>query len=79
MDDLPTELTVEPLAPRLREEEEGHGTGLALDLEGPVTDGFRTVATFVPKLLGFLVILLVGYFIAKIVAKVVDKLLERPT
>ena len=50
---------------------------LALDLEGPVTDGFRTVMTFIPKLLGFLVILLVGYFVAKIVAKVVDKLLER--
>ncbi len=50
---------------------------LALDLEGPVTDGFRTVATFVPKLLGFLVILLVGYFLAKIIAKLVDTLLER--
>ena len=50
---------------------------LAVDWEGPVTDGFRSVATFVPKLLGFLVILLVGYFIAKLVAKVVDKLLER--
>ena len=50
---------------------------LALDLEGPVTDGFRTVMTFIPKLLGFLIILLVGYFVAKLVAKVVDKLLER--
>ena len=50
---------------------------LALDLEGPVTDGFRTVMTFIPKLLGFLIILLVGYLIAKLVAKVVDKLLER--
>ena len=50
---------------------------LALDLEGPVTDGFRTVMTFIPKLLGFLVILLVGYFIAKIVAKLVDKGLEK--
>ena len=50
---------------------------LALDLEGPVTDGFRTVMTFIPKLLGFLVILLVGYFIAKIIAKVVDTVLEK--
>ncbi len=50
---------------------------LALDLEGPVTDGFRTVATFVPKLLGFLLLLVIGYFIAKIISKVVDKLLER--
>ncbi|MEX2289789.1 MAG: hypothetical protein WD794_05615 [Mycobacteriales bacterium] len=50
---------------------------LALDLEGPVTDGFRSVATFIPKLLGFLVILLVGYVVAKLVAKLVDTLLER--
>ncbi len=50
---------------------------LALDLETPVRDGFSTFATFVPKLLGFLVILVVGYFVAKIVGKVVDKLLER--
>src|SRR5687768_11159701 len=49
----------------------------AIDIEGPVTDGFRTVATFVPKLLGFLVILLVGYFVAKLVAKVIDSVLER--
>ncbi len=50
---------------------------LALDLETPVRDGITTFATFVPKLLGFLVILLVGYFIAKIVAKLVDKGLEK--
>ena len=50
---------------------------LALDLEGPVTDGFRTVMTFIPKLLGFLVILLVGYFVAKIISKLVDKGLEK--
>jgi hypothetical protein len=49
----------------------------AVDLEGPVTDGFRTVATFVPKLLGFLVILLVGYLVAKVVSGIVDKVLER--
>ena len=50
---------------------------LALDLEGPVTDGFRSVMTFIPKLIGFLVILLVGYFVAKIIAKLVDKGLEK--
>ena len=50
---------------------------LAVDWEGPITDGFRDVATFVPKLLGFLLILIVGYFVAKLIAKVVDKLLER--
>lgn len=50
---------------------------LALDLEGPVTDGFRTVMTFLPKLLGFLLILVVGYFVAKVIAKLVDKGLEK--
>ena len=53
------------------------GPVAAVDFSGAVTDGFRTIATFIPKLVGFLVILLVGYFIAKAVAKVVDKLLER--
>ena len=52
-------------------------TPLAVDFEGPVTDGFRTVTTFLPKLLGFLIILLVGYLIAKVVAKIVGKVLER--
>ena len=52
-------------------------TLLAVDVEGPVTDGFRTFATFVPKLIGALLILLIGYVIAKFVAKIVDKVLER--
>ena len=50
---------------------------LAVDYQDTVTDGVRTVTTFIPKLLGFLVILLVGYFVAKFVAKLLDKLLER--
>ncbi len=50
---------------------------LALDLETPVREGFTTFATFIPKLLGFLVILLVGYFIAKVISKLVDKGLEK--
>ena len=49
----------------------------AVDFGSAVTDGFRTLATFVPRLLGFLVILIVGYFLAKVIAKVVDKALER--
>ena len=50
---------------------------LALDLETPVRDGITTFTTFVPKLLGFLIILLLGYFIAKIISKLVDKGLEK--
>ena len=50
---------------------------LALDLETPVRAGLTTVATFIPKLLGFLVLLLIGYVVAKLVSTVVDKVLER--
>lgn len=49
----------------------------AVDFGGAVTDGFRTITTFVPKLIGALLILLIGYFIAKAVAKILDKVLER--
>ncbi|HZI96414.1 MAG TPA: hypothetical protein VFD41_02700 [Actinomycetales bacterium] len=40
-------------------------------------DGMSSVATFVPKFLAFIVILVVGWLIAKAIAKGVDKLLER--
>ena len=49
----------------------------AVDFGSTVTDGLRTITTFVPKLVGALVILLVGYFIAKAIAKILDKVLER--
>jgi len=52
-------------------------TVVAVDLGSTVEDGVRTVTTFVPKLIGFLVILLVGYFIAKAIAKILDKVLEK--
>ena len=50
---------------------------LAVDFEGGLNAAWERVATFVPKLLGFLIIIIVGYFIAKLIAKVVDRLLER--
>ena len=40
-------------------------------------DAWASVATFLPKLVGFLLILLIGYFIAKAIAKIIDKVLER--
>jgi hypothetical protein len=40
-------------------------------------DAWASVATFLPKLVGFLLILIIGYFIAKALAKVVDRILER--
>ena len=50
---------------------------LAIDFEAGIEDAWGRVATFVPKLLGFLLILLIGYFICKALAKIVDGLLER--
>jgi len=40
-------------------------------------DALRAVVLFVPKLVAFLVILVVGYFIAKLIGKAIDKVLER--
>ena len=48
----------------------------SVDFGGAITDGFSTLAAFVPKLIGFVLILIVGYFIAKIIAKIVDRILE---
>lgn len=42
-----------------------------------LNDMWSSVLLFVPKLLGFLAILIIGYFVAKLIAKVVDKVLER--
>jgi hypothetical protein len=50
---------------------------LAIDIESGLTEAWERIATFVPKLLGFLAILIIGYFVAKLVARIVDKLLER--
>jgi hypothetical protein len=50
---------------------------IAVEWSQGVEDAWSDVASFVPKFLGFLVILIVGYFVAKLIAKVADKLLER--
>ncbi|SES47841.1 mechanosensitive ion channel family protein [Actinokineospora terrae] len=49
----------------------------AVDFGGGVSDAWRSIATFVPKLVAFLLILVIGYLIAKVVAKAVDALLTR--
>lgn len=50
---------------------------LAIDYQGPLRDGLGTITTFVPRLIGFLIILLVGYLIAKAVEKIIDKVLQK--
>jgi len=49
----------------------------AVDWNQGVESAWSDVATFVPRLAAFLLILVVGYLVAKAVAKVVDRVLER--
>jgi hypothetical protein len=49
----------------------------AIQFDQGIEDAWSGIASFVPKLLGFLVILVVGYFVAKAIGKIVDKVLER--
>lgn len=49
----------------------------AVDYSRGVEDAWARMATFVPKLLGFLAVLVIGYFVAKAIGKIFDKVLER--
>ena len=50
---------------------------LGINIQQGLTDAWTRIASFVPKFLGFLVILIVGYFVAKLIQRLVDALLER--
>ncbi|MED5816104.1 hypothetical protein VST63_27410 [Mycolicibacterium sp. 050232] len=50
---------------------------LAIDFEGGVSEAWTSVATFVPKLVAFLAILVIGWIIAKIVGRIVKAILNR--
>jgi mechanosensitive ion channel-like protein len=50
---------------------------LAVDFQQGVSDAWSDVAAFVPKLVGAIVILVVGWFVARLLAKIVDRVLER--
>jgi hypothetical protein len=49
----------------------------AIDWEGGFESAWDATVTFLPKLLGFLLIIGIGYFVAKAIEKVLDKILER--
>ena len=49
----------------------------SIDYQQGIQDAWTRIATFVPKFIGFLVILLVGWLIAKSLSKLVGRLLER--
>ncbi|GGZ52710.1 hypothetical protein GCM10010387_53550 [Streptomyces inusitatus] len=50
---------------------------LSVDFSQGFTDAWSAVAQFIPKFIAFLVILIIGWFIAKLIARVVDKLLRK--
>jgi hypothetical protein len=50
---------------------------LAVDFQGGITNAWSDVAAFVPKLVAALLILLVGYFVAKASSSILNKVLER--
>lgn len=52
-------------------------TSLAIDIEGSVTETLNMVMSFLPKLLMFLVILFIGWIIAKAVSKGLGILLDK--
>ncbi|MEU0464089.1 MULTISPECIES: hypothetical protein [unclassified Amycolatopsis] len=49
----------------------------AVDFGQGVSNAWSAVATFVPKFVAFLVILAIGWFIAKALGKIVNKVLEK--
>ena len=50
---------------------------VAIEWSQGIEDAWSDVATFVPKLIGFLAILIIGYFVARIVARIARRLLDR--
>ena len=50
---------------------------VAVEWSQGIEDAWSTVLTFIPKLLGFLIILLIGYFVARALQKLTDAVLER--
>ena len=50
---------------------------IAIEWSEGVENAWNDVARIVPKFIAFLLILLIGYFIAKAIGKIADKLLER--
>ncbi|MDQ3715163.1 MAG: hypothetical protein M3381_03855 [Actinomycetota bacterium] len=48
-----------------------------MDIKQSFTDLLDTVVQFLPKLVGFLLILIIGYFIAKALEKILTKLLQK--
>ena len=49
----------------------------AIEFSQGIEDAWSDIAAFVPKLVGFLIVLVIGWFIAKAIARIADAALER--
>ncbi|WP_433591732.1 mechanosensitive ion channel family protein [Nocardia sp. CA-145437] len=56
-----------------------HTSSSAIDIQigRGLSDAWSSIATWLPKFVGFLVILLIGWFVAKLVARLVTRILHR--
>jgi hypothetical protein len=50
---------------------------LAVQWSNGIEDAWSSVASFIPKLFGFLLVLVIGYFVVKAISKIADASLER--
>jgi hypothetical protein len=50
---------------------------LAVNFSQGIDDAWTHIATFIPKFVGFIVIVIIGYFVAKAVAGILAKVLQR--
>jgi hypothetical protein len=50
---------------------------VAIDFDRGWEDAWARIATFLPKFVGFLLILVIGYFVAKLLARLLNGVLER--
>ncbi|MGW0909034.1 membrane protein [Streptomyces sp. NPDC002853] len=50
---------------------------LSVDFTQGLNDAWSKVAQFVPKLIGFLVVLVIGWFVSKLIARVLDRVLRK--
>ncbi|RDI66894.1 mechanosensitive ion channel family protein [Nocardia pseudobrasiliensis] len=54
-----------------------HTSSLAIEWQQGLSNAWSSIATWVPKFVGFLLILLAGWIIATVVAKIADRILRR--
>lgn len=50
---------------------------LAVDFQRGFTDAWSSIVTFVPKLIGFLIILAIGWVLATVISRIADRVLRR--